>query len=197
MAPQDSAVQWVGEWSAGRQSAAGRLWERFQPRLAALARRCLGSRAGTWVDEDDLVSQAWGSFFRRARDGDFRELLDANELWRLLAAIVTRKAMDHQRSMGRTKRLPDVAGDPGEFRKVTGAGPFARSSWSPEFRAVRADLLRHLFERLADDELRQIALLKLHGHVNREIARIIGRSEPTVERRLRLIRLVWAQEENA
>ena len=43
-------------------------------------------------------------------------------------------------------------------------------------------------------QLRTIALLKLEGHTNDEIAARIGRSVPTVERRLRLIRQTWKEE---
>ncbi len=57
------------------------------------------------------------------------------------------------------------------------------------------------FERLllllADDELRRIALLKLEGYTNEELAQRIGRSIPTVERRLRLIRETWKVEYGA
>ena len=56
------------------------------------------------------------------------------------------------------------------------------------------DAVHCLFERLDDDELRQIALDKLDGYSNEEIARRIGPGLSTVERRLRLIRKTWLQE---
>jgi DNA-directed RNA polymerase specialized sigma24 family protein len=46
--------------------------------------------------------------------------------------------------------------------------------------------------RLPDDELRQIALGKLEGYTNEEIATQIEVAPATVERRLRLIRKHWA-----
>jgi DNA-directed RNA polymerase specialized sigma24 family protein len=39
-----------------------------------------------------------------------------------------------------------------------------------------------------------MVLYKLDGHTNAEIAAKIGRSLPTVERRLRLIRDIWREE---
>jgi DNA-directed RNA polymerase specialized sigma24 family protein len=51
-----------------------------------------------------------------------------------------------------------------------------------------------LLARLDDEELREIALLKLQGFTNEEIAARIGRALPTVERRLRLIRQTWKEE---
>ena len=46
----------------------------------------------------------------------------------------------------------------------------------------------------ANDELRKIAIAKLEGFSTDEITHSIGRSIPTVERRLRLIRDTWQQE---
>jgi DNA-directed RNA polymerase specialized sigma24 family protein len=47
---------------------------------------------------------------------------------------------------------------------------------------------------MLDDGLRQIAVLKLEGRTNEEIASRIDRSPTTVERRLRLIRDMWKEE---
>lgn len=47
---------------------------------------------------------------------------------------------------------------------------------------------------MLDDGLRQIAVLKLEGRTNEEIASRIDRSPTTVERRLRLIRDTWKEE---
>ena len=51
-----------------------------------------------------------------------------------------------------------------------------------------------LFDQLDDDQLRQIAVHKLEGYTNEEIASKINRALPTVERRLRLIRERWHKE---
>jgi IS30 family transposase len=51
-----------------------------------------------------------------------------------------------------------------------------------------------LLDLLEDEQLVQIALLKLEGCTNREIADRINRSQPTVERRLKLIRDTWQED---
>ena len=48
-----------------------------------------------------------------------------------------------------------------------------------------------------DEPLRRIAVYKLEGLTNEEIAAEIRRSLPTVERRLRLIRQKWECTANA
>ena len=50
---------------------------------------------------------------------------------------------------------------------------------------------QRLLARLPSDELRAIALGKMEGHTNAEIAARLGCTEKTVERRLGLIRSVW------
>jgi DNA-directed RNA polymerase specialized sigma24 family protein len=50
------------------------------------------------------------------------------------------------------------------------------------------DLLARL-----DDKLRQVALLKLSGHTNQEIAELRGRGLSTIERYLQLIRQIWSE----
>jgi hypothetical protein len=45
-----------------------------------------------------------------------------------------------------------------------------------------------------DDKLRSVAVWKLEGYTNAEIAARLGRAPATVERKLRLIRDAWAKE---
>jgi DNA-directed RNA polymerase specialized sigma24 family protein len=51
-----------------------------------------------------------------------------------------------------------------------------------------------LLEQLGDDVLRSIAVWKMEGLTNQEIAARLGCAVPTVERRLRLIRKTWSAE---
>jgi DNA-directed RNA polymerase specialized sigma24 family protein len=64
----------------------------------------------------------------------------------------------------------------------------------PEARVVLSDSLDYLLSVLEDDEMRVIAISKLRGLANEEVAHLINRSVPTVERRLKLIRDEWQQE---
>ena len=53
---------------------------------------------------------------------------------------------------------------------------------------------RRLLGLLGDTELRSVAVWKMEGWTNEEIAQQIGRSLPTVERKLRMIRGLWEKE---
>jgi DNA-directed RNA polymerase specialized sigma24 family protein len=68
---------------------------------------------------------------------------------------------------------------------------------TPEFAAQVADECRHLLDLLGDPELRSIALWKMEGYTNAEIAQKLGYVTVTIERRLRLIRSTWAKEKDA
>jgi DNA-directed RNA polymerase specialized sigma24 family protein len=62
---------------------------------------------------------------------------------------------------------------------------------TPEFAAQVAEECQRLLDMLPDDELCSIAVWKMEGHTNEEIAGLLGCAVPTVERRLRLIRKCW------
>jgi DNA-directed RNA polymerase specialized sigma24 family protein len=51
-----------------------------------------------------------------------------------------------------------------------------------------------LLDALDSDVLRSVAVWKMEGYSNAEIAAKLGRSESTVERKLNLIRQIWSGE---
>ena len=53
------------------------------------------------------------------------------------------------------------------------------------------EALRELLEKLDDDLLRGIAIGKLEGYQNRELAARLGTSQRRIERKLQLIRQAW------
>jgi DNA-directed RNA polymerase specialized sigma24 family protein len=65
---------------------------------------------------------------------------------------------------------------------------------SPEFAAQVAEEYDRLLDRLGDDELRRVAVMRLEGFSNDEIAARLGCALRTVARRLELIRREWMDE---
>ena len=57
----------------------------------------------------------------------------------------------------------------------------------------RAELTR-LFALLEGGDLRQVTLLRLEGHTKDDIAKQLGWSPRSIERKLELIRKKWARE---
>ena len=65
---------------------------------------------------------------------------------------------------------------------------------SPEFAAMAAEECRRLFAKLDDDDLRKVALDRMDGYTNDEIAERVGCARRTVARRLEFIRRAWEAE---
>ena len=65
---------------------------------------------------------------------------------------------------------------------------------TPEFAAMMADECRHLLAVLGDETLRRIALLRMEGYSDGEIAARLDCSERTVGRKLNRIRDIWTRE---
>lgn len=177
----------------GDRSAAEALWGSYIHRLVALARARLGGTPRRAADEEDVALSAFDSFYRRAEGGQFARLADRDDLWQVLVMITERKAIDLMRREGRKSRGAGRVVPLSEAR-AQGDGDAADPGPSPEFAAQVVDEFRALLHRLGDDSLRSVALAKLEGYTNRQIADQLGCIEQTVERKLRSIRKIWSAE---
>jgi DNA-directed RNA polymerase specialized sigma24 family protein len=65
---------------------------------------------------------------------------------------------------------------------------------TPEFAAQVAEEYDRLLHKLGDDAQRQIAVWKMEGLTNNEIAGQLKCSSRTVERKLEIIRMTWSDE---
>jgi DNA-directed RNA polymerase specialized sigma24 family protein len=192
-----SVTHWLHRLGDGDADAAQPLWERYFDRLVRLAARKLGGASRRAADEEDVALSAFDSFCRGAARGRFPRLRDRASLWGLLVLITARKAVNLSRHEGRKKR-DDGRVVLAEAGNSSSADPIDRvvgREPTPEFAARVAEEYCRLLDRLPDDEHRRIAVWKMEGYTNPEIAAKIGRSEPTVERRLNRIRRVWERED--
>ena len=68
---------------AGDPAAVERIWNRFRPRLTALAEKALAGRWKRMADAEDALQSAFISFWQRAERGDFGDVLQPARLrWR-------------------------------------------------------------------------------------------------------------------
>jgi DNA-directed RNA polymerase specialized sigma24 family protein len=155
-----------------------------------LARARLRGTRPAVADEEDVALSAFDSFYRRAERGQFPQVADRNDLWQLLFVITVRKAISHGR---RQRRRPG-----GELTlsdlEPRGADKLLDREPTPELAAQVADECRRLLGCLGDGVLRSVAIYKMKGCTNDEIAVKLGCARPTVERKLRRIRSLWAGE---
>jgi RNA polymerase sigma factor (sigma-70 family) len=184
-----SVTRFFDQLRAGEPAAAEALWLHFFPRLVALARQALAGRPQRAADADDAAQSAFASFCLRVKAGEFR-VQDRGELWNLLGVITARKARKQLRRERAEKRGGGRVLGEGALARPDGS-PLPLDEVAPALSPDEFDLHgRELLEQL-DPALREIALLRLFGFRNREIADQLGCTERSVERKLNLIRLKW------
>ena len=201
MSSDDSVSQWLDGLKAGEGADIERLWDRYFHRLVQLASARLPAHARRVFDEEDVALSAFHSFCDRVGQGQFPELIDRDDLWRLLATITSRKAIQVLRHQNRMKRgggqvLGESAlmGGGRDDNAGDGIAQFLSREPTPADAARFADDCAQLFHKLEDDTLKQIAQRRLEGHESTEIARELGVSVRTIDRKLRLIREIWSEE---
>jgi DNA-directed RNA polymerase specialized sigma24 family protein len=197
-----SITGWLGDLKEGDQAAAQPLWERYFAKLVVVARTKLKKMrpAGAGEDEEDAALSAFNSFCTGAARGKFPQLADRDDLWRLLVVITARKAIAQanrnarqKRGGGRVVSEAVLFGHEGASSDgpLAGLEQVAAEGPTPEFAAMMAEQCRILLEALDDDSLRQVALCRMEGYNNDEIAAQLGCARRTVARRLELIRKTW------
>jgi DNA-directed RNA polymerase specialized sigma24 family protein len=144
-----------------------------------------------------VVQSAFKSFFLGIGRGRFPELSDRNSLWPLLVLITARKALDLHEHNRRQKRGGGAVRGDSALTGPSGCAGLEQvlsSEPTPAFAAQVDDECRRLLGLLKDPQLRQVAELKMEGHTNQEVAEMIGRSVPTIERKLARIRAAWEKQ---
>jgi RNA polymerase sigma factor (sigma-70 family) len=200
MSADGSVTRWVTALKDGDAAAAQPLWERYHRRLVGLAREKLRGSRRLAADEEDVVQNAFHSFFRGVAGGRFPQLGDRDNLWRLLVVITARKALDQVASEHAKRRGGGTVSDdsrmtPGMARReeiaieeIVGDEP------TPEFAAQVAEQYQRLLDLLGDDTLRRVAVWKMEGLTTDEIAEKLDCSRRTVARKLETIRVIWSGE---
>jgi hypothetical protein len=191
--PRGSVTHWLGRLKAGDHAAAQELWERYFGRLVGLAGKLLSPRVKGSADEEDAALSAFASFCRCAQLGRFPRLLDRDDLWQVLVLLTARKAR-HQTAYARTQKRgagrPTETPPPGRETadEDSALDQILSREPTPEFAAQVAEEYQRLLDGLEDDQLRQVAVWKVEGYTNEEIAVKLGRTVRSVGRKLQMIR---------
>lgn len=189
MTSDGSVTLMIGDLRKGDEVAAQRIWDRYSPRLEALARLRLPSRFRSVLDGEDIASQALGCVVMGLNQGKFPELRDRDDLWALLACVTVRKARNDVKHATRQKRTPDGERAPLDENVVSPTPP-------PDLTVMAAEQLEALLERLSrsDESLRTIAYWRFEGYSRDEIAARMGCSRQKVIRKLELVRKILSAE---
>lgn len=174
-------------------------WKRYRARLLGFIRKTLGVGKSRFYDEDDLVQITFENFFNGIVDGRIDDW-GRRDPWPLLAVIARRKMVDcfhyeHRRKRGNGRvqnesSLPRTNGSAAERPLsqlvVDPATPMADVIWEERY--------GRLLDKLNDASLRRVAVLKVDGYKNEEIAELMNCSRATVCRRLSTIRNLWRDD---
>ncbi len=196
MTNQVNPTQLLLRLKDGDEDAAAALWHGFVERIQNLARQKLVGVPKRVGDEEDIAISAFHSFFQGAVHGRFEKLENRQDLWKILAVIICRKVnrqieylLAQKRGNGKTRG--DSVFVENHTGHVAGLEAVADSQPAADAFVVIQEEFDLLLDQLPDHQLRQIALLKLDGFKNCEIAEQIGKNIRSVERKLNIIRGIW------
>ena len=197
----DEVTQWLDGLAQGDNLAVQEIWQQYCDRLIRLARKKLGDSNRRMADEEDVALSAFHSFCRGAAAGRFPQLDDRHDLWKLLVTITARKAAAQLRRSHRQKRGGGTVRGESVFlrdhssERAMGIDQVLGQEPTPELAALVSEECELLLNRLDDASLRRVAMLKLEGYSNEEIAQQLDCAPRTVERKLARIRSAWSSEE--
>jgi DNA-directed RNA polymerase specialized sigma24 family protein len=185
---------------SGDQEAARKLWNHYSGRLLRLARARLRATRRGAADEEDVALSAFDSFCAAASKGRFPRVANRNDVWNILATIAARKAADL--AMRERRRQPKsgqlyTEADLARTGRAKGADVLSlmpSPEPSPALAVEIDEEWNRLMEALHDEGLRLIALDRLAGYNDREIAARMGCTRRTIQRKLTIIRNAWRSE---
>jgi RNA polymerase sigma factor (sigma-70 family) len=168
-----------------REEALGLIWLQIYPWVCFLAnRRLREAKLGPVVDEEDVAQEACVRLIESLRSG---KLVNQTEegIYAYLSTTVARIIVDYHRRYSAQRRggAHLVANLSDELREI------ADTTVSP----LGAIVLNEMLDNLPE-ELRHIAIFRMMGYTNKEIAHDLDLTLRTVERRLEEIRAVLGRE---
>lgn len=190
-----SITEWLDRAREGEEVGRQQLWGRYYERLVRLAKSSLSARNRRVSDEEDIAAMAFAAFFRALEQGKLTEIQDRDGLWRVLATITDNKATDQVRHHKRQKRGDGQVRGHSVFLGETGDRFCETPDPSPQFAEEFGLVCQELLGSLRDD-LQRIAVWKMEGYTNKEIAERLGCVEEAVRRKVVLIRSQWSSVES-
>lgn len=181
MAEQNSVTEWIHAIRRKDDVAAGALWNRYFDRLMHIARSRMTNLPRSTYDEEDAALSTFRVLYGKLQQGNYGELGSRDELWNLMLKILIRKVGHRVVYEETEKRTPP--GPPGHLAD-------ARASATNPMASECSELL----SKLSSVDLEQVAIWKLEGYTNDEIALKLNRTRRTVQRMLELIRSIWQEQ---
>lgn len=190
---------WMKQLANDSPEAMQNIWNEYYSKLVKFARRRMSVLPKRDADEEDVAISAIHSLYRGVQEGRFPEFNSRDDLWKLLLAIASRKIQKQIRRQLAQKRGGGLVRGESVFGTVSQAGGINEAVHcepTPEFADQVISSCDELLNQLDDPSLRQIALLKLEGYTNDQVAEKLNCATRSVERKLKRIRVIWKTETN-
>ncbi len=197
--PAGEFTQLLDRVREGDEQAIAKLWQDYYQQLVRIAAKRLPPNLRRTGDEEDIALSAFHSFIAGIRRDQFPDLSGPDNLWGLLITFTGRKVHAHLRHQTRQKRGggnvrgESVFMDRGDDRRAAGIGNVTGQTLPADIRAELAEACDRLLDRLDDEQLKQIAVMRMDGFLVDEISDRLELSKRAVERRLQLIRRIWTE----
>lgn len=191
MAAEPDDLDLVKRWRTGDEDAAKLIVDNYIAQLITLARRHLSQKLAGRVDAEDIVQSVFRTFFWRVKEGQFN-FAEQDDMLKLLVRITLNKTLRQVARHRAAKRNPGMEApldDEGErIKELLDSAP------SPEVAVAFVDQLEHLLGRVPP-LARQILELRLQGHSNDDICKMLGiKHDRQIRRALEHIKMVAQNE---
>lgn len=185
MSDQDQSRALLRSLKAGEAQGLEQLWRRFYEKLVVHARRRI-QQTGVSIDDEAIACSVFESVWKAAGNGRLASIESCEELWWWLISAARRKVISHARRESAEKR-----GGDNPARQVDDLELFLSSEPGPEYFAVLTEEYQQALDRLDDERLREIAVMKLAGASNMEISARLKIAPATITRKLQVIYRIW------
>jgi hypothetical protein len=191
-------TQWLRSLEKGDHGAVPMLWDKYFQELAVLARGQLSAAQRRLSDEEDVALSVLDTLVRGAEQGRFRAVHDRAQLWGLMVALTNQKVVNRRRHQSALKRGNGRVGGEEVLGELSSGIPLTLDAIcsqtpTPDFLVALDDEHQYLMGLLGNDNLRTIAREILSGSSTTEIATQMQVSLRTVQRKLLIIRAIWAE----
>ena len=195
----DPVTIWIEQVRQSDDEAIKHVWQHFADGLQEYARGKIHPKTRRVYDEQDAVQSMFLSLCQGLKADRYPDLQNRDNLWRLMLVMTGRKISKRHRFDRQLKRdnrrlLTDsYFVQNSQDRNSPNLYPSAAEP-TPELLAEFADTSSALIEALGTDNLKDVALLRIEGLDDCEIASRLQCSRSTVQRRLVMIRKIWEVE---
>jgi RNA polymerase sigma-70 factor (ECF subfamily) len=174
-----SLAQLLDQFRAGDEAAAFEIYDRYQHRLLALARKQIGPHVQQEVDPESIVNTVFRAVMKGLAKGKY-ELPENGSLWSLMAVLTSRKISKRIKKVKAAKRGGGVESHEKSQALLV---ELASREPTPDEAVAFAEQLQVIRSRAKPDTFADLER-RLEGYTISEIAELQEVSRWTIRRRL-------------